>query len=96
MEKQKIKRLLTHDHLNAYYLKQFRKESKIMYQVWKRENGFFLAIDVTTFGGCSGEYARETMPFGNDQAAAITECIRLRRQYIIDCAKRRKSFRKVY
>lgn len=96
MEKKEIKRVLTHDHLNTYYLREFRKQAKNMYQVWKRESGFFLAIDVATFGGNSGDYAKETKPFGNNQSGAIAECIRLRREYIVDCAKRRKSFRKVY
>jgi len=96
MEKKKIKRVLTHDHLNTYYLREFRKQAKSMYQVWKGDGGFFLAIDVASFGGNSGDYAKETKPFGNDQSGAIAECIRLRREYIVDCAKHRKTFRRVY
>lgn len=95
MSNKKMPTLLTANHLNTYYLKQFRKDASRKYQVWKRDSGFCLAIDVCTFGG-GDDYAKETLPFGQDQKGAKAECVRRRREYIVDRAKQMKSVRKVY
>lgn len=93
--KKKMPSLFKRDHLNTCYLKEFRSEAEGIYQVWKRDNGFFLAIDVCVVAGY-GNYAKETKPFGQDHKAAKMECNRLRREYILEKVKRRKNVRKVY
>ena len=92
--KKDLKNRFTNNHLNAHYLRQFRKDAKNTFQVWKLDSGFHLAINVYPYG--NERYAKETRNYGEDHTAAKAECAKLRREYIVTRAKQMKSVRKVY
>lgn len=89
-------KIFNRNRLNAFYLRLFRREAKMMYQVWKLETGFFLAIEVCPNSDSNSHYARETKYYGNDGKGARLECDRLRREYITSKVKEMKTVRKVY
>lgn len=88
------KNIIRKKHLNNFYLKNFKRESSEIYQVWKIENKFFVAINVVSYG--DDLYAKETMDFGENLTAAKKHCDELRRNYILTETKKRKIQKPVY
>lgn len=88
------KNIIRKKHLNNFYLKNFKRESSEIYQVWKIESKFFVAINVVSYG--DDLYAKETMDFGENLTAAKKYCDELRRNYILTETKKRKIQKPVY
>ena len=80
--------------LNTKYLKQFRHEASEKFQVWKKQNGYFLASNVIYMDG--KPYAEETKFFSNYVDEAKNECDILRREYILMRARKEKSNKIIY
>ena len=80
--------------LNTYYLKQYRQEANNNYQVWKKDDGYYVALGVISYEG--NLYAEETIQYGNNFEGAKKMCDELRREYILIQAKKMKKQKKVY
>lgn len=83
-----------HHGLNTYYLKMFRNEANNRFKVWKRDNGYFVAVNAISLNGM--KYAEETIPFGEDHYNAKKKCNELRSAYILHKVKEARHYKTVY
>lgn len=80
--------------LKTVRLKEFRRDAKSHFEVWKKNNEYFVAINVAFING--EKYAQETIPCKDNLDLAKKICDESRRNYILFRVENMRKFKKVY
>ena len=94
MESLKTFILLKKHGLKILRLKEFRKDACNHFEVWKKNDKYYVAVNAIFVNG--DKYAQETIPCENDLEKAKKICDEYRREYILKRAKETRSLKKVY
>ncbi len=80
--------------LKVHYLKLFRSEANSRFKVWKKDNGYFVAVNAMNVNGMN--LAEETIPFGEDNIGARKKCDELRMEFILSKVKESRKYKTIY